>query len=150
MRPLIIALAAPSIALAQGGRATQPQPTEAPTLIVPARVWDGTTAAPREGLVVLVRGDRIDAVGTRSQVNAPTNARVIDLPGTTLIPGMIEAHSHLLLHPYNEASWTTRSSASTKRCASRGRPTTRATPSWRASPPSATSAPKALAMPTSD
>ena len=46
---------------------------------------------------VLVRGERIEAVGPRAQINAPSDAKVIDLPGTTLIPGMIEAHSHL--HP---------------------------------------------------
>ena len=54
---------------------------------------------------MLVRGDRIEAVGPRAQISAPADAKVIDLPGTTLIPGMIEAHSHLLLHPYNEAIW---------------------------------------------
>lgn len=106
MRTLIaLTVAAPAIAVAQGGRATQSPAPEGATLLVPARVWDGTATAPREGLVVLVRGDRIEAVGTRAQVNAPVDSRVIDLPGTTLIPGMIEAHSHLLLHPYNEASW---------------------------------------------
>jgi imidazolonepropionase-like amidohydrolase len=68
-------------------------------------VWDGTDAAPHDGWAVLVRGDRVEAVGPRGQINVPSEAKVIDLPGTTLIPGMIEAHSHLLLHPYNEAIW---------------------------------------------
>jgi imidazolonepropionase-like amidohydrolase len=75
------------------------------TLLTPARVWDGTDSRPHEGWAVLVRGDRIDAVGPRAQVTAPAGATTIDLPGTTLIPGMIEGHSHLLLHPYNEAPW---------------------------------------------
>lgn len=74
-------------------------------LLRPARVWDGVADAPVEGHVVLVRGDRIAAVGPVAQVRAAPGARVIDLPGLTLIPGMIEAHSHVLLHPYNEASW---------------------------------------------
>ncbi|MGQ0649881.1 MAG: amidohydrolase family protein [Gemmatimonadaceae bacterium] len=74
-------------------------------LIRPARVWDGLADAPREGLVVLVRGDRIAAVGSPAEVRASPGARVVDLPGLTLIPGMIEAHAHVLLHPYNEASW---------------------------------------------
>ncbi|MGN6057882.1 MAG: amidohydrolase family protein, partial [Sphingomicrobium sp.] len=52
---------------------------------------------------VLVDGDKIAAVGPN--VAAPAGARVIDLPGATLIPGMIEGHSHLFLHPYNEAKW---------------------------------------------
>ena len=75
------------------------------TLIRPARVWDGTAAAPHEGWVVLVRGERIEAAGPAATVRAPADARVVELPGATLMPGMIEGHSHLLLHPYNETSW---------------------------------------------
>ena len=79
--------------------------TAPPLLIRPARVWDGVTAAPHEGWVVLVRGNRIEAAGPASSVRAPADARVVELPGTTLLPGLIEGHSHLLLHPYNETSW---------------------------------------------
>lgn len=78
---------------------------QTPILIRPARVWDGVAAAPHEGWVVLVRGARIEAAGPASAVRAPADARVVDLPGATLMPGMIEGHSHLLLHPYNETSW---------------------------------------------
>ena len=53
---------------------------------------------------MLVRGERIAAVGPANDVSAG-GARVIDLPGMTLLPGLIDAHSHLLLHPYNEAPW---------------------------------------------
>jgi imidazolonepropionase-like amidohydrolase len=104
-KSLLIALALPVIAFAQGGRGAQQQQPQTVELLTPARVWDGTDAAPHDGWAVLVRGDRIEAVGPRAQINAPGDAKVIDLPGTTLIPGMIEAHSHLLLHPYNEAIW---------------------------------------------
>jgi imidazolonepropionase-like amidohydrolase len=55
--------------------------------------------------VVLVRGERIVSAGPPDQVQAPANARVLALPGTTLLPGLIDAHSHLLLHPYNETTW---------------------------------------------
>ena len=79
------------------------QPAEADVLLRPARVFDGVDPRPHPGWAVLVRGDRIAAVGP--EVAAPPGARVIDLPGTTLIPGMIEGHSHLFLHPYNETSW---------------------------------------------
>lgn len=51
---------------------------------------------------VLVKGERIIAAGADA---AATGAREIDLPDTTLVPGLIEGHSHLFLHPYNETSW---------------------------------------------
>ena len=72
-------------------------------LLRPARVFDGVNPRPHEGWSVLVRGERIEAVGP--DLTAPAGARVIELPGTTLMPGMIEGHSHLFLHPYNETSW---------------------------------------------
>jgi imidazolonepropionase-like amidohydrolase len=74
-----------------------------PILLRPARVFDGVSPRAHTGWSVLVRGDRIEAAGPR--VAAPANARVIDLPNTTLMPGLIEGHSHLFLHPYNETSW---------------------------------------------
>lgn len=73
-------------------------------LLKPARVFDGVTPQPHEGWVVLVRGDRIVAAGPSADVRSG-DARIIELPGTTLLPGLIEAHSHLFLHPYNETSW---------------------------------------------
>ena len=76
-----------------------------PTLIVPDAVWDGVSGAPHAGWVVLVRGARIEAVGAAAQISAPSDAQRITLPGTTLIPGLIEGHSHLFLHPYNETLW---------------------------------------------
>jgi imidazolonepropionase-like amidohydrolase len=75
------------------------------TLLVPARVFDGTNAQLHDGWVVLVRGNRIEAVGPVATISAPAGATTIRLPGLTLLPGLIEAHSHLLLHPYNEAPW---------------------------------------------
>ena len=74
-------------------------------LLKPARVFDGVAAQPQEGWVVLVKGERIEAVGAAAAVKVPAGARVIELPGATLLPGLIEAHSHLLLHPYNETLW---------------------------------------------
>jgi imidazolonepropionase-like amidohydrolase len=94
---LALLLGATSTAAAQ-------QPTPAATLLKPARVFDGVRAEPHEGWVVLVRGDRIEAAGPANEITAP-DAQVIDLPGATLSPGLIEGHSHLLLHPYNETSW---------------------------------------------
>jgi imidazolonepropionase-like amidohydrolase len=74
-----------------------------PILLRPARVFDGVNPQPHEGWSVLVEGDRIAAAGPN--LAAPPGARVIDLPGATLMPGMIEGHSHLFLHPYNETLW---------------------------------------------
>ncbi len=72
-------------------------------LLRPARVFDGIDPVPHEGWSVLVRGDKIAAAG--AGIAAPAGATVVDLPGTTLLPGLIEGHSHLFLHPYDEASW---------------------------------------------
>src|SRR5436305_1668787 len=79
-------------------------PAFADTLFLrPARVFDGVNPTPHEGWSVLVDGDKIAAVGPN--LAAPAGARAIDLPGATLMPGMIEGHSHLFLHPYDEAKW---------------------------------------------
>lgn len=94
---LLLVLAAPAPLAAEG------QAPDAPVLLRPARVFDGVDPAPHTDWSVLVQGDHIVAAG--ADVRAPANARVIDLPGMTLMPGMIEGHSHIFLHPYNEASW---------------------------------------------
>jgi imidazolonepropionase-like amidohydrolase len=66
----------------------------------------GTAGEPlHAGWVVLTQGQRIVAVGPPEAVHASAAATVIDLPGATLLPGLIDAHSHLLLHPYNETLW---------------------------------------------
>lgn len=75
------------------------------TLVVPDRVFDAAAGAVHSGWVVLVHGDRIAAVGPRASISAPAGTTELSLAGTTLIPGLIEAHSHLLLHPYNETPW---------------------------------------------
>lgn len=69
----------------------------------PDQVFDGERS--HQGWVVVVRGDRIEAAGPAGSTTSPAGARTITLPGTTLLPGLIEGHSHLLLHPYNETSW---------------------------------------------
>jgi imidazolonepropionase-like amidohydrolase len=76
-----------------------------PLVLVPARVFDGVKVRPHEGWVVVVRGSKIEAAGPASDVKRPDGARVLELPGMTLLPGLIDAHSHVLLHPYNETSW---------------------------------------------
>ncbi|MDE1938038.1 MAG: amidohydrolase family protein, partial [Alphaproteobacteria bacterium] len=69
-------------------------------LLRPARVWSG--GASHDGWAVLVRGNRIAAVGANLKA---ADAEVVDLPGATLLPGLMDLHSHLFLHPYNETLW---------------------------------------------
>ena len=93
---LILALALPAMA--------QSQTT---WLLKPDRVFDGISPTAHTGWAVVVRADRILAAGPAAQVAAQApGAEVIDLPGTTLLPGLIDNHSHVLLHPYNETNWT--------------------------------------------
>ena len=70
-------------------------------LLKPARVFDGNTM--HNNWQVLVQKERIVATGENLKTN--NSVRVINLPNCTLLPGLIEGHSHLLLHPYNETSW---------------------------------------------
>lgn len=73
------------------------------TLLQPSRVFDGEKM--HEGWWVLVKNDVIEAAGPSQSLSVPPAAQRIDLKGTTLLPGFIEGHSHLYLHPYNETSW---------------------------------------------
>src|SRR3954447_19348502 len=103
MKTRILALllfAVQATALAQ----QTPAPVAAPvTVLQPDRVFDGEQS--HSGWVVVVKGDRIDAAGPAASITTPPGARTIALKGLTLMPGMIEGHSHLLLHPYNETAW---------------------------------------------
>ena len=71
------------------------------TVLRPARVFDGREM--HSGWQVVVTGTRIASVGPAGA--APASAEVVELPGLTLLPGLIEGHSHLLLHPYDETPW---------------------------------------------
>lgn len=74
-----------------------------PLLIIPSQVFDGQVM--HESWAVLIEKDKISAAGPITSIKVPANTRRLELPGTTLLPGLIEGHSHLLLHPYNETSW---------------------------------------------
>src|SRR2546430_4596999 len=77
-----------------------PKPPDTIYLLKPAHIFDGESAQLHDGWVVLVRGQKIEAVGPASEITTPADAKVIELPGLTVMPGLIEAHSHILLHPY--------------------------------------------------
>ena len=83
--------------------AAEQAPTQVSAFVIrPARVFDG--ASLHEGWTVLVRGSRIESAGPAAP-GSVDGAQQIDLPGLTLLPGLIEGHSHVFLHAYNETSW---------------------------------------------
>lgn len=94
LRPLPLALALASLASA-------PLSAQEALVLRAARVFDGEVM--HERWSVVVQGGRIVDAGP--SVDAPRGARRVDLPGATLLPGLIEGHSHILLHPYIETSW---------------------------------------------
>ena len=72
-------------------------------LLRPDRVFDGEQM--HEGWQVLVHSRLIEAAGPAGSIKTPPGTVIMDLKGATLLPGLIEGHSHLFLHPYNEVSW---------------------------------------------
>jgi imidazolonepropionase-like amidohydrolase len=99
----IVALAALAVAPTFAAAQLPAVDTTHMTLLLPARVFDGTTS--HSDWAVLVRGNHIEAAGPTSSVSAPAGSTTIRLQNLTLLPGLIDAHSHLLLHPYNETPW---------------------------------------------
>ena len=71
-------------------------------LLKPDRVFDGETM--QAGWVVLIKNKKIEQAGSM-MFKLPAGTEIIELKGMTLLPGLIEGHSHLFLHPYNEISW---------------------------------------------
>ncbi|MBI4503118.1 MAG: amidohydrolase family protein [Gemmatimonadetes bacterium] len=94
-----LTVAAPSLLLAQA------RPAAMAVVLRPERVFDATSEQMRTGWVVVVEGNRISSAGPAAEVRAPAGARTVDLPGMTLLPGLMDLHSHVFLHPYNEAVW---------------------------------------------
>ena len=90
------------VALCNPGQ-TEAQSGSEVVLIVPDRVFDGEDM--HDGWVVVVDGSRIVAAGPPSRLRTAAGIRTIELPGATLLPGLIEGHAHLLLHPYDETAW---------------------------------------------
>jgi len=70
----------------------------------PAQLFDGEVM--QRDWAVIVEGERIVAVGPAAEISTPPGAEELELPGMTLLPGLIEGHSHVLLHPYDETPWT--------------------------------------------
>jgi len=92
-------------ATAESTTATVNKPADHAWLLKADRVFDARSEQTHAGWALLVQGDRIVAVGPTAQINAPPGTQTIELPGMTLLPGLIDAHSHIFLHPYNETLW---------------------------------------------
>ena len=70
-------------------------PKDKPVVIKAGRLFDGTGDVHRTGQVIVIEGERITAVGPAGQVKVPEGAEVIDLTGATVLPGLIDAHTHI-------------------------------------------------------
>jgi imidazolonepropionase-like amidohydrolase len=81
-----------------------PLPAQQPLVLRPDKVFDAVDGSVQTGWEVVVMGDRITAIGPTESVTPP-RGKIVPLPGLTLLPGLIEGHSHLLLHPYDETPW---------------------------------------------
>lgn len=80
------------------------QDSSSPLALKAARLFDAEAGVMRTDRVVVITGEKIAAI-QNANAPLPSNTKLIDLGDATLLPGLIDAHSHLLLHPYNEASW---------------------------------------------
>src|SRR5581483_12011202 len=67
------------------------------TAIVGAQLVDGNGGPPVHRSVVLIKGKKIQAVGREGEIQIPSNAKVVDAHGMTVMPGLIEMHTHLLI-----------------------------------------------------
>jgi imidazolonepropionase-like amidohydrolase len=93
----------------QRGHGAESQPVGATNrgsfLLIPAKVFTSEDSKSHEGWTVLVTSNQIAAVGPVSEIKAPGDAVKIQLAGMTLLPGLMDIHSHIFLHPYNETLW---------------------------------------------
>ncbi|MDQ3802306.1 MAG: amidohydrolase family protein [Acidobacteriota bacterium] len=98
---LLLTLVAPPFGAQEGaGQASpfrpQPRKGKGVTVLRAARLIDGTGRPPVANAVVVVTDDRVTAVGPASAVTVPAGAKVIDLGDATLLPGFIDAHTHII------------------------------------------------------
>jgi imidazolonepropionase-like amidohydrolase len=105
MRCSLLLLLCLSLLFTFQGQRTATTAPEAVYLLRPAHVFDGESAQLHDDWAIVVRGQKIEAVGSPAMIRVPAEAKLIELPGLTLMPGLIEAHSHVLLHPYSETVW---------------------------------------------
>ncbi|MEO7368752.1 MAG: amidohydrolase family protein [Gemmatimonadaceae bacterium] len=101
--PRIFALLLSAVAFVASPAAAQL--SQSSWVLIPDAVIDGASATPHRGWIVVGTGNLITYAGPAASARTPENARRFELPGMTLLPGLIDAHVHFFLHPYNETSW---------------------------------------------
>jgi imidazolonepropionase-like amidohydrolase len=79
------------------------RPAGPPLLMTGGHILDPEGHQWIDGSAILARDGRIESIGPG--VAAPADAKVLDLKGLYIIPGLMDLHTHLLLHPYDETSW---------------------------------------------
>ena len=96
-RLLLWGLALLALAGAPGATAQAPEKPDQALVLVGGRLIDGYGGPPLENSVIVVRGNRIEAVGRVGEVAIPTGARVISTEGHTVLPGLMDMHVHLMI-----------------------------------------------------
>ncbi len=79
--------------------------TQGHLVLKPARVFDGEDGKVHQDWIVVTEGRAILFVGPQSEMRVGGDNQLIELPGMTLLPGLMDLHSHVFLHPYNETLW---------------------------------------------
>jgi imidazolonepropionase-like amidohydrolase len=102
---IVIAICSFTLPKPQAQTPAAPKPPDTVFVLKPGRVFDGDSVQLHEGWIIVVRNEKIESVGPPSGITVPRDAKTIELPGLTLMPGLIDAHSHIMLHPYSETIW---------------------------------------------
>jgi imidazolonepropionase-like amidohydrolase len=94
-----------AILVLTSGSASRAAPDGEALALVHARLVDGTGTGPVPDAVVVIRGDRVIGAGAAGAVEVPAGARVVDLGGATLLPGLVNAHVHAAYDAEQLRTW---------------------------------------------